>query len=369
MGVSSGRRPARRKFRAAGAVLALVATLLGATMAASPAGGEEPAVRTVLFFSPTCPHCHQVISEDLPPLQTRFGGRLQILMVDVSAPGGSALYDAAVTQFTVPQERIGVPTLVVGDVVLVGSVEIPELLPSLVERLLASGGSDWPPIPGLVDVLPTPAASAPAAPAAPAAAVLPAASPLSYALERVARDPLGNAMAIGVLLGLLFSLAWVAVAMWRARARAASGSPSGWIPVIALAGLAVAGYLSAVEMTGTSAVCGPVGNCNLVHQSEYARLFGLPIGLLGFAGYASILGCWFVSRRATGRPVLLARSALFGLAVAGTLFSVYLTFLEPFVLGATCAWCLASAVLMDAALLLATASMWPRRSTARSTAT
>jgi uncharacterized membrane protein len=37
----------------------------------------------------------------------------------------------------------------------------------------------------------------------------------------------------------------------------------------------------------------------------------------------------------------------------GTLFSIYLTFLEPFVIGATCAWCLASAVIMTALLWLA----------------
>ena len=36
----------------------------------------------------------------------------------------------------------------------------------------------------------------------------------------------------------------------------------------------------------------------------------------------------------------------------GTLFSIYLTFLEPFVIGASCAWCLASAVLMTAILVM-----------------
>jgi uncharacterized membrane protein len=40
------------------------------------------------------------------------------------------------------------------------------------------------------------------------------------------------------------------------------------------------------------------------------------------------------------------------MTVFGTLFSIYLTFLEPFVIGATCAWCLTSAVLMAALLAL-----------------
>jgi uncharacterized membrane protein len=39
------------------------------------------------------------------------------------------------------------------------------------------------------------------------------------------------------------------------------------------------------------------------------------------------------------------------MTVAGTMFSIYLTFLEPFVIGATCAWCLTSAVLMTLLML------------------
>jgi uncharacterized membrane protein len=39
---------------------------------------------------------------------------------------------------------------------------------------------------------------------------------------------------------------------------------------------------------------------------------------------------------------------LLGITLFGVLFSIYLTFLEPFVIGATCAWCLASAVTMTA---------------------
>jgi uncharacterized membrane protein len=51
----------------------------------------------------------------------------------------------------------------------------------------------------------------------------------------------------------------------------------------------------------------------------------------------------------------LAWPALLAMTLFGTLFSVYLTFLEPFVIGATCAWCLTSAVLMAALLALAAA--------------
>jgi uncharacterized membrane protein len=65
------------------------------------------------------------------------------------------------------------------------------------------------------------------------------------------------------------------------------------LPLLALVGLGVAGYLSYIETQELPAVCGPVGDCNAVQASPYARLFGiLPIGVLGMAGYLLILAAW-----------------------------------------------------------------------------
>jgi uncharacterized membrane protein len=50
--------------------------------------------------------------------------------------------------------------------------------------------------------------------------------------------------------------------------------------------------------------------------------------------------------------------ALLGMATFGLLFSIYLTLLEPFVIGATCAWCLTSAIILTALLWLSLASAW-----------
>jgi uncharacterized membrane protein len=47
----------------------------------------------------------------------------------------------------------------------------------------------------------------------------------------------------------------------------------------------------------------------------------------------------------------MSRLALFAIALGGTLFSIYLTFLEPFVIGATCVWCLGSALCMTLLLV------------------
>jgi thiol-disulfide isomerase/thioredoxin len=110
--------------------------------------GEAGVVHAVLFYSPSCGHCHEVIDEVLPPLQETYGEQLKIAVVDVSTPEGADLYFAAIDYFDIPSGRRGVPTMVVGYVVLVGSREIPERLPTLIEQGLDEGGVGWPAIPG-----------------------------------------------------------------------------------------------------------------------------------------------------------------------------------------------------------------------------
>jgi uncharacterized membrane protein len=173
--------------------------------------------------------------------------------------------------------------------------------------------------------------------------------------DRLARDPVGNGLSIAVLAGMVAAVVLTAV---KPRRPAGPRRLSPWrdclVPLLSVIGLGVAGYLAYVETTHVAAVCGPVGDCNTVQQSAYARLFGIiPIAVLGVAGYVAIGSAWLVAFWARGRLAGLIRLGLFAMALFGTLFSIYLTFLEPFVIGATCAWCLTSAVLMTALMLLA----------------
>jgi len=146
-----------------------------------------------------------------------------------------------------------------------------------------------------------------------------------------------------------------------------AGSPGWAVPLLALVGLGVAAYLAFVEVGGSEAVCGPVGDCNTVQQSEYARLFGaIPIGVLGVVGYAVTVVAWGVTRLGRGRLADAAAVVLFAGVVGGVLLSGYLTFLEPFVIGATCAWCLASAVIITVLMWLTArpaAAAWSRMRT------
>lgn len=342
---------------------------------AGPAPQESaPVVRAILFYSPSCGHCHHVITETLPPLFEQYGEQLAMVGVDITTQEGAALFGSALQYFGL--ERGGVPFLVVGDTYLFGSVDIPEQFPGVIDYYLVQGGVDWPEIPGVAEAMAA-SATAQAAAATPMPATEPAFTPTttsqigketpvpaetatqtglilntnSYASpwERLERDRLGNGLALVVLVGMLLSLVAMVFYFQRLTMTQPAGSRSWAIPILCIIGLGVAGYLAYVETSQVQAVCGPVGDCNTVQQSEYARLFGvLPIGVLGLVGYILILLAWMVNQYARSKAAAYAALALFGMTVFGLLFSIYLTFLEPFVIGATCAWCLTSAVLMTA---------------------
>jgi uncharacterized membrane protein len=127
------------------------------------------------------------------------------------------------------------------------------------------------------------------------------------------------------------------------------------IPVSILGGIAVAGYLTFIEATAAPVMCGPTGGCAAVQNSRYALLFGvLPVGVLGLIGYLAIFAGWIIWQFGSPAAQKLGALSIWGMCIFGVLFSIYLTFLEPFVIGATCMWCISSAVLMMILLLIAT---------------
>jgi uncharacterized membrane protein len=391
-------------------ILVLLAFLAAVFIPASTALAQQPVVRAILFFSPTCPHCHQVMTQDLPivwanhngwdevlyvptaqgeedigpAIYALFGEQLEILYINTYTALGHQIYASAVERLDIPQNRLGVPTLIIDETDLVGSGEIPAQFPGLVEQGLARGGVDWPDIPGLQDgiaqleILPqatgtpeeaveTPTAGGSAteshatSPApttseystAVPTAVIPINPSNPSVLSKLRQDPLGNTISIVVLIGITFTAFGVGVRWVSNSPHHSDHQVSIWVPLLSLIGMIVAGYLAFVETTGSEAVCGPVGDCNTVQQSEYAVLFAvLPLGIFGELGYIMILIAWLVARFEKGRIADLARLAIFWMTAFGTLLSIYLTFLEPFVIGATCAWCLSSAVIITVQLWL-----------------
>jgi uncharacterized membrane protein/glutaredoxin-related protein len=338
-------------------LLLLLSLFLSLALPAHSAVAQAPVVHAVLFFSETCGHCHEVMEEHLPPLVQKYGQQLDIVGVDVNHEVGLKMYQAMLVQFNVPDERVGVPTLVVGDDVLVGSVEIPEQLPGIIERGLASGGIDWPAIPGLKEVIAAQTGPSPAqistSQEQPEQPVSEEAGPAF--IQRFMMDPIANTIAVLVLLAMIASVTVVIINFLRGTESRWFRWPGWTIPVLAVLGMGVAFYLSYVEVTKTEAICGPVGNCNSVQESPYAFLFGIiPIGGLGLVGYASILAAWLFRQYGPKSWSKFLTFTIWGFAWFGILFTIYLTFLEPFVIGATCAWCITSAVIMTIIFLAAT---------------
>jgi uncharacterized membrane protein len=109
--------------------------------------------------------------------------------------------------------------------------------------------------------------------------------------------------------------------------------------VLAVLGVAVAGYLVYVHYANIDPVCNIAHGCHKVQTSSYAKLGGVPVALLGLIGYVVILGA-LLARGEVARMVA-ALTALVGFG-----FSLYLTYRELFTIDAICQWCVASAILM-----------------------
>ena len=351
------------KYRGIILTLLLVTGLL-LNPAIANAQSTDVVVHAVLFYSPTCGHCEYVINEVLPSLMEKYGSQLEIVGIDVTVPEGQELFMSAMHSFNLPGS--GVPFLVIGDTYLVGSVDIPEQLPSLIDTHIAQGGLDYPDIPGLREALDVSSATAPQTDLETDSVSPSTATPTNTLIndnltwqEKFTRDLAGNTLAVIVLLGMIASLMWV-ILEFPKRKKFKINEDHAWIiPALCLLGFGVAGYLAYVETANVTAVCGPVGDCNTVQQSEYARLFGiLPIGVLGLMGYVAVAIAWVIARYSKNQITDWASIAVLVFAYLGTLFSAYLTFLEPFVIGATCAWCLTSAVIITALMLL---SVYPAK--------
>lgn len=132
------------------------------------------------------------------------------------------------------------------------------------------------------------------------------------------------------------------------------------VAVLALAGVMLSAYLVLQRMGLLGAlVCG-TGGCETVQASRWSAFLGIPVAAWGLAGYlgmfvvalAGVQGRW---AEQAGPTKLLA--LLSGVGVA---FTLYLTYLELFVIHAVCRWCVGSAVIIAAIFLASLAGLKKR---------
>jgi vitamin-K-epoxide reductase (warfarin-sensitive) len=116
------------------------------------------------------------------------------------------------------------------------------------------------------------------------------------------------------------------------------------IAVLAVAGVVVSS-VSLYHHYGTSATSycdiGENFNCDIVNRSTFSTIAGVPVALIGIAGYLVVLLLATLFRNHAGSAALLGVGSLGGLA-----FATYLTYIEGFVLAVWCILCLSSLALM-----------------------
>jgi uncharacterized membrane protein len=116
-------------------------------------------------------------------------------------------------------------------------------------------------------------------------------------------------------------------------------------------GAGVATYIAIAEADGGAPACfAGGGGCETVAASSHSELAGISVAAIGVVGYLLLFGA-ALTRGDVGRL------AGFGLALIGFGYSVYLTYLELFEIDAICQWCVVSAVLMTALLVVNAARM------------
>ncbi len=123
-------------------------------------------------------------------------------------------------------------------------------------------------------------------------------------------------------------------------------------------GLADSWYLAQSALTDTALTCNIAGlsGCNVVAQSAYSHLFGIPLGVYGVVFYALVFVC--TALLFLHRSRFLFRS-LFGLGLIGLIGSTIFVALQIFVIQALCIYCLASGAISFVIFLLTTL-LWTR---------
>lgn len=304
-----------------------------------PAQAKGPTVDAVLFYDPGCGQCAQVINTVLPPLLVQYDQSLLVFTIDVTQSEGHSLYQAAITNLAIPQDQQSIPLLIAGKTYFSGLDSIQNQFPAFIDQSLTQGGTTWPVFPGLPDALSK-------------AGLTPAPANV---MTRFLADQPSNSFAVIVLAGLLLSLVGSILFTFRAVPRQLETIPEWVFPVLLIIGMVVASYLTYTELTQSEVFCGGISHCTAVQNSPYSKILGvISVGEFGILGYCCIGLAWLIHRLSQGLRKEIAAIAMFGFAIFGVSFSIYLTFLEPFVIGATCLWCLTSAIIMGLTLPLTT---------------
>jgi len=122
--------------------------------------------------------------------------------------------------------------------------------------------------------------------------------------------------------------------------------------LLSLVGMGVSAYLTWTHLAHQSVACGQSQDCDIVQQSVYSEIAGIPVALLGLMAYAALFAMTLLRTHIPDPWDDYVPLAIFGISLIGVLYSAYLTYLELFVIHAVCRWCVSSAIIVTAIFLL-----------------
>ena len=125
------------------------------------------------------------------------------------------------------------------------------------------------------------------------------------------------------------------------------------VALVALAGLFVALYLTLYKLGYIGTLACAVGSCEKVQTSRWATFIGFPVGAWGVAYYFGVLVVALVGLHPSLSERISVSQLLVGMTGTGVVFSLWLTYLELFVIDAICLWCVISAILATLLFVLA----------------
>lgn len=121
---------------------------------------------------------------------------------------------------------------------------------------------------------------------------------------------------------------------------------------LAFCGVADSAYIAQHEISGTPLICNiqNLDGCNTVANSQYSRLFGIPLAEYGVLFFGMLFVLAALELVLFDR---LLRRVLQGVALIGVISSIYFTALQIFFIGAFCIYCAASAIITLLVLIFA----------------
>ena len=130
---------------------------------------------------------------------------------------------------------------------------------------------------------------------------------------------------------------------------------------LVIIGLAVSVYMTIYKITGNNGMCLGSGDCSTVNASRYSEVNGIPVAIFGIAGYAAILITLFYENK---HPFFRTNGTLmvFGMALTGFLFTLWLVYVELAILKAICPFCVTSQISMTIIFIISVVRLFKSQS-------